>query len=293
MKKSEVVTILGSQSYKCENYNSHIVSWSPPEDSSTLIYTTVNSNEIIRITNKWEYFEYIYDDKGRDLLSNKKSNTSALDVIFKDPGRHKIYVKFIPLQTNLSGCFYGCFNLYKVSEDLFKGCSNVINIINIFRNCQLLSEIPKELFIYFPNLKYIEGCFAGCDSLTYIPEKLFINNNKITSFEECWYMCSNLKTIPEDLFQYTPEVETVRYCFCYCYNLSQISNNLFDNCFKIANFGSCFKQCNILITPSGINNIELWKRTSYDEFPRIINGIHCFENCSSIPNYYDIPEEWR
>ena len=106
-------------------------------------------------------------------------------------------------------------------------------------------------------------------------------------------MCSNLKTIPEDLFQYTPEVETVRYCFCYCYNLSQISNNLFDNCFKIANFGSCFKQCNILITPSGINNIELWKRTSYDEFSRIINGIHCFENCSSIPNYYDIPEEWR
>ena len=72
MKKSEVVTILGSQSYKCENYNSHIVSWSPPEDSSTLIYTTVNSNEIIRITNRWEYFEYIYDDKGRDLLSNKK-----------------------------------------------------------------------------------------------------------------------------------------------------------------------------------------------------------------------------
>ena len=254
--KSEVVTILGSQSYKCENYNSHIVSWSPPEDSSTLIYTTVNSNEIIRITNRWEYFEYIYDDKGRDLLSNKKSNTSALDVIFK-------------------------------------GCSNVISIINIFRNCQLLSEIPKELFIYFPNLKYIEGCFAGCDSLTYIPEKLFINNNKITSFEECWYMCSNLKTIPEDLFQYTPEVETVRYCFCYCYNLSQISNNLFDNCFKIANFGSCFKQCNISITPSGINNIELWERTSYDEFPRIINGIHCFENCSSIPNYYDIPEEWR
>ena len=148
MKKSEVVTILGSQSCKCEDSYTSI-----PEDATILTYKTEYPNQKVLLTSRGWYFKYIIDSKGRDLLHNQ---TEKVYITFKDIGEHKIAVKINNELNSFEYCFYECENLQSIPEDLFRNCYNV------------------RIFSY---------CFFGCSSLNFIPNRLLYNCTKATSFE--------------------------------------------------------------------------------------------------------------
>ena len=62
-----------------------------------------------------------------------------------------------------------------------------------------------------------------------------------------------------------------------------IPANLFDNCQSIIDFSSTFKNCSQL-TGAAPN---LWARTN------VTSSSACFNNCTSLSNYYSIPTTWR
>ncbi len=187
MKKSEVVTILGSQSCKCEDSYTSI-----PEDATILTYKTEYPNQKVLLTSRGWYFKYITDSKGKDLLHNQ---TEKVYTTFKDVGEHKIAVKINNELNSFEYCFYECENLQSIPEDLFRNCYNV------------------RIFSY---------CFFGCASLNFIPNRLLYNCTKATSFESCFERCRKLSFIPEDLFTYCPDAKFFTDCFKDCSGILDI-----------------------------------------------------------------------
>ena len=69
--------------------------------------------------------------------------------------------------------------------------------------------------------------------------------------------------------------------FIGCTSLKQIPQDFFDNCSSITNVSYAFSGCTSLTG----NAIPLWEKD--------ITGEKCYEGCTNLANYEDIPEEWK
>ena len=167
MKKSEVVTILGSQSCKCEDSYTSI-----PEDATI-----------------------ITDSKGKDLLHNQ---TEKVYTTFKDVGEHKIAVKINNELNSFEYCFYECENLQSIPEDLFRNCYNVRIFSYCFFGCHSLNFIPNRLLYNCTKATSFESCFERCRKLSFIPEDLFTYCPDAKFFTDCFKDCSGILDIPEE-----------------------------------------------------------------------------------------------
>ena len=133
---------------------------------------------------------------------------------------------------------------------------------------------------------------GGCVNLVKIakPSKnSFVN---VVSFNESFAECTSLTGIPSGLFDNCPNVGSFGSTFEGCTSLTSIPTGLFDNCPNVESFIETFYECTSLTG----NAPELWTRgtnsaeNSYRGNP---DGEGCFDGCTNLTNFSQIPEYWK
>ena len=139
-----------------------------------------------------------------------------------------------------------------------------LQFINL-RGCENLRKIASPSENSFVNITSFDGAFSWCTSLTEIPEDLFANCLNVTSFNATFLWCTSLTEIPEGLFA---------------------------NCPNITDFSGMFASCTGLTGEAP----ELWTRgTNTEENGYMGNpdGESCFDSCTGLTNYDNIPDYWK
>lgn len=114
----------------------------------------------------------------------------------------------------------------------------------------------------------------------------------INSFYEAFYECTSLTNIPADLFANCQNVTSFEWAFTHCSSLTSIPAELFTNCTNVNFFGFTFCGCTSLTG----NAPELWKRVpdgATNEYKGTPYGEGCFERCTNLTNYEQIPGYWK
>lgn len=87
---------------------------------------------------------------------------------------------------------------------------------------------------------------------------------------------------------------TSAYNLFYYTALIRVQTDIFRNCKLINDFSRTFYQGYYLTnTPLDEDGGELWERAGKQGYPSSINGTLCFTGCTSLPNYGQIPPEWK
>lgn len=195
--------------------------------------------------------------------------------------------------------FFGCGKLTDIPNDLFSKCINVTSFGSTFQQCVKLETIPAGLFRNNLNAEYFYGVFYDCIGLRTIPQGLFINNSKVTDFTYSFYNCKSLTVLPADLFAGCPNVETFYGTFDLCSNIKDIPVNLLDKNRKVKNFGYMFSSCYQCKNESPytiVNGVKyhLYERKNNpEEFIYPENSKYCFQSCSSMSDWSQIPSTWK
>ena len=212
-------------------------------------------------------------------------------------------------------CFYDCTSLTTIPNGLFDFCVNVTTFSFCFSGCTSLTTIPTDLFKYTANVTSFHSCFRGCTSLATIPNSLFDFCVNVESFYACFYTCISLTTIPVDLFRYNVNVKTFGHCFRGCTSLTTIPNDLFKYNVNVESFYTCFYECKNLALPTSIFNLSALQAKQPDmsycfrpastadsptgtvqpiwEYVTITARNYCFQRCTALDNYSQIPKLWR
>lgn len=142
--------------------------------------------------------------------------------------------------------------------------------------------------------------FLQCSSLTAIPAGLFDHCTAVTSFRACFEDCNSLRTIPEGLFDHCTAVMDFEACFENCIGLTAIPEELFDHCTEVKDFNLCFSFCRGLrgSTPYTVvegKKIRLWERSPENGFakPDSSGVTYCFQGCSGLSDFAEIPNNWK
>ncbi len=143
--------------------------------------------------------------------------------------------------------------------------------------------------------------FDCCYGLASLPEGPGPFSN-VTSFSSCFQNCS-FRELPVGIFQKCTEVTTFSGAFFYCSSLVSVPEDLFSNCTLVTNFYSTFLGCTELEGESPYNEINvdgetvkvhLYERANYpDYFTAPTSYDACFNNCTKLDDYSDIPSSWK
>lgn len=127
--------------------------------------------------------------------------------------------------------------------------------------------------------------------------------SEIVSLDNCFgsfedsnksrYFIPDLIEIPENLFESCPNVISFNNCFESCVGLTSIPLGLFDNFPNAIDFRNCFKYCSLTGETPSTKGIKLWERAGNKDYPTIINGDGCFESCTELNDYANIPSNWK
>ena len=158
--------------------------------------------------------------------------------------------------------FYGCINLVSLPTGSITGAENVENFAYCFRDCTSLTTIPVDLFKYCVNVTTFSYCFLSCTSLTTIPIDLFKYCVNVTTFSYCFFSCENL-ALPTSIFNLSA-LQTKQPSMAYCFRVAPTAAN----------------------RPTGTVQ-PIW------DYVTITSGNYCFQNCTTLTNYSQIPELWR
>lgn len=201
--------------------------------------------------------------------------------------------------TTFANLFEECANLTTVPAGLFAQNSKATNFSSLFKNCTKLSVVPADLFAANTAATNFGSAFYGCTSLTAIPADLFVHNVKVTTgFASTFYGCTGLTEIPETLFSANVAVTSFNSTFYGCTGLTSLPAELFDNNKKVTNFGKTFMGCKALAgeSPYSIVNdakVHLYERTTALGFSNVSTKTDCFDGCTGLNDYSDIPTAWK
>ena len=140
-------------------------------------------------------------------------------------------------------------------------------------------------------------------------------NVGFTSFELAFFACSNLVSLPNGSITGAENVTTFQQCFRECTSLITIPNGFFDYCVNVTTFFYCFQNCRNLALPTSIFNLSALQTkqpvmtqcfratstiTSHTgtvqpiwNYITITARNYCFQNCTALTNYSQIPTLWR
>ena len=200
--------------------------------------------------------------------------------------------------TSFSGTFNECYSLTAIPNGLFDSCTKVTNFEYTFYECSALTTIPL-IFGNCPKVTNFKYTFQGCKALTSIPTGLFDNCTNVTDFGFTFSGCSSLTTIPQGLFDKCTKVTIFYSTFSGCSSLTTIPTGLFDNCPNVTIFGYMFYECTALTGESPytlINGqkVHLYERKDYpDHFTAPTSTSDCFQNCTGLTDYAQIPADWK
>ena len=168
-------------------------------------------------------------------------------------------------------------------------------MVSSFSGCTGLTEIASDTDGAFEKVTDFSSCFRSCSGLTSIPVGLFDNCLNVTNFSYCFGYCFSLTSIPEGLFDNSMKVTNFSDCFHYCSSLTSIPDSLFANCPNVTNFNFCFSSSSNLsgTTPKDSDGGELWERAGKAGYPSSVYGTDCFNRCTGLSNYAEIPNDWK
>ena len=190
--------------------------------------------------------------------------------------------------------FYGCTGLTSLPADLFTYCTGISTsaFSQTFSGCTGLTSLPADLFKYNTGISTsaFSQTFRGCTGLTSLPADLFTYCTGISTsaFSSTFYGCTGLTSLPADLFTYCTVAQTFSMTFRGCTGLTAIPATLFDAQKATATtFTSCFQTC----TNLDGNAPELWNAALWTVPPSAY--ALCFNGCTGLDNYADIPAGWK
>ena len=263
----------------------------------TLVYETTRENErvLIRGSISTDYIE-IEGVVNPELEENKYYT-------FSTPGRHKVRLRITSANSSM---FCSCTRLAIIPQNLFSNVETSPQYFNqVFSICSRLLYIPKDLFktgrsdLYFGTDDNHVEMFTSCSSITYIPRGLF-NCNETKYFENmrgCFYNCGKLEHVQEEVFDGLTNAYNFSGIFSYCYSLKFIPENLFKNNIKVTDFGTCFYNCASLKSPVPVDSdgTPIYNRSGEGKegYAVVTSYGNCFLGCDNIPDYDQIPEDWR
>lgn len=226
--------------------------------------------------------------------------------------------------------FYNCRHLSgSIPSDLFQKFLLVKDLSNFFANCfGLYGEIPTGLLNYCYSLIYANRMFYRCyklgkdrvtqDDPYFMDENMFMRCTNLEEANEIFNMSdgsSKLKgQIPDDLFRYNTKLKTLNHSFYACGGLTGgLNTALFKHNKKLVNLGGTFRGCSGLTSIesdfiSGTNHPNVTELTytfsgcskMTGNAPRLWethsganSRAKCFEGCTSLSNYSEIPLGWK
>ena len=226
------------------------------------------------------YIDYGDGTKENVTTANPTHAYSAGTYVMKISGKCDKFSYNISTRDYLTGLKkWGCLNnsYYGFGDFIGGGVYNAKNMVG---------SIPATHDKSFQKITTFSETFLNCTGLTgNIPEALFANCPNVTNFEYTFLCCSGLTgSIPEGLFASCPNVTSFGKTFEECKGLTgSIPEGLFSNCPNVTNFDNTFSDCSVLTGSAP----ELWKRTNVTKYSE------CFERCTNLDNYSDIPDNWR
>ena len=151
-------------------------------------------------------------------------------------------------------------------------CENLTAIPeNLFANCPEVISFGSNTSPYEWSDEYFCGTFTKCHMLTSVPEKLFANNTKVQMFNKTFFNCIRLMNVPAGIFD-----NNVRVTGFY---------KTFDSCWEYSGESP--------YTEVNGEKVHLYERVNYpDNFVTPTAFAGCFENCSNLVDYADIPNDW-
>ncbi|MEG0522246.1 MAG: leucine-rich repeat protein, partial [Clostridia bacterium] len=150
-------------------------------------------------------------------------------------------------------------NIQSIPDKIFSRSTKLVNVTDAFKRLGAVPEISEDLFANCPDLKYLTNTFKDCTSLKKIPAKLFSNNTQILNIHEIFKRCENVDKIPVTLL---------------------------DNCPNIEDLYKAFDGCTGARGPVP----ELWKKYNISNTAKFA---HCFQYCTGVSNYDQIPADWK
>ena len=233
--------------------------------------------------------------------------------------------------TEASGVFSGCSLLVDgIPENLFDKFIKVRDLSNFFNGCvNLTGGIPDKLFANCYSLAYVDGMFQNCVKLGRYVEDITEQSPYFCSEELLWN-CTNLVSassmfnmgangtrlrgeIPPLLFRTCSKLSRIDGIFGWCNLLTgTLDAQLFANNGNLTNVNNAFRGCGGLNEISGLlfSNSKNPKITNFDEtfrgcgnltgsaptlWSQFANaeGLYCFNGCTKLDNYDEIPEQWK
>lgn len=190
--------------------------------------------------------------------------------------------------TRFQYCFYQCFDLKSIPENIFSGCTEAKNFYGVFYRSGLTGEIPTNLFKDCTHVTRFAYAFAET-LVTYTADersarhKYLFNSDQDVDFFRCFQNCQNLE-ISEGVLEgpalfNCPNVTAMEYVFDGCTSLGRVSWYLFANCPKIKSFSHCFINSSIrLVLNLGI----------FTFCPEATDFSYCFANRTSGGSIDDV-----
>ena len=131
-----------------------------------------------------------------------------------------------------------------------------------------LEGIDPDFLASAANLNSVRNLFSYCPKLKSIPKGFLSKNTLLTDVYGMCYGCSSLTTIPKDFL---------------------------STCKQIQNFGGAFRDCSELTgnTPVNDDGTKWWERKGKEGYPDSITSTVCFQGCTKLNDYNDIPSSWR
>lgn len=214
-----------------------------------------------------------------------------------------LFEKFLKVR-DLSYFFYNCRNIVGgIPDTLFSTCYSLVYTNHMFYHCaklgrytdEITEESPyfcsEELFWNCPNLQYTQSMFYvyngwGTSLRGEIPPLLFRACTKLNDISSMFAGCSLLTgALDNQLFSSNAQITTARETFHGCSSLTEIGSNIFSFARnpKITTFYQTFQGCSKLTGTAP----SLWTQFSS------ATGGGCFNGCTNLDNFAEIPDQWK
>ena len=189
--------------------------------------------------------------------------------------------------------WYQISTITDVDDNLLENCASVTVIDGELThgafNMNLTEEKYTTILSKLTNLERINYLFLRKVTSTC---GIFKNNPRLTNVKQA-FANQNLVTLPIDEFSNCKELTNVEGVFTNCTELTNMPN--FRENKKITNFSNAFAGCSKLTgsTPTDENGYKLWERAGKEGYPTAIDGTHCFQGCTQLDDYNEIPDNWK
>ena len=214
-----------------------------------------------------------------------------------------LFEKFLKVR-DLSEFFYSCRNLEGgIPDELFANCYSLVYLNSTFYQCCKLGKYDEEfteedpyfcspnLLLTCTNLQEVNNTWDmywyGTSMRGEIPPDLFKTCKKLKSVASTWSSCSKLTGgLSGDLFKNAPNLQNASGTFRGCSGLDgEISGSLFSDQAnpKLTTFVECFR---------GDSKLRGYAPTLWSQFSNA-DRTDCFDGCTSLANYAEIPDAWK